>query len=145
LIVDIITPENEKLPYKKVFKDGLHKLYFYPVYEGQYKIDFSYDNKPILNAPLLALTTGYSLVKEVKVYGNGIYKSIVNKESEFFIDCNGFDDLDSFPEITFTGFSTDLDHLDIKMERLTKNLFKCSYKPDKPGLNLSLMLFTPFV
>jgi hypothetical protein len=101
--------------------------------KGQYKLNFFYDNVPILNAPIIALTTGYSLINEVKVYGAGICRSTLNEESEFFVDCNNFVDLESYPEVTFTGFSTDLHQLNIKMESVSKGLFRCSYVAETPG------------
>lgn len=133
LKVDILSPINEKLPYKKICQDDIHKLYFTPVYEGQYKLNFTYNNFPISISPIIALTSDYSILKEIRVYGNGICKAELHKESEFFVDCSRIKDLEEFPEISFMGFSNDLNNLKINIASISKNVYRCNYIPEKPG------------
>ena len=87
----------------------------------------------LLDEPINAQTIRYANLREIRVYGEGIKKADLNQEAEFFIDCSRIPDLNDYPEVSFTGFSSDLNDLKISLIQTTDSVYKCSYVPEKPG------------
>ncbi len=136
LIVDILNPNNEKLPFKQVKENNLHKVSFTPFCEGQYKLYFWLNNYPIIMlSPIIGRTVNYSVLSEIKVYGMGVCKAELNSETEFFIDCSRIKDLDEFPQVSFKGFFSNNTSNDLKINviRMQNNIYKCIYTAEKPG------------
>lgn len=69
------------------------------------------------------------------MYGKGIYSAELNQEAEFFVDCSKIKELEEeCPEISFMGFSDDLNDLKINVKRVEESIYKCNYIPEKPGM-----------
>ena len=139
LIVEILSPNNEKLPFRLIKENNLYKLTFTPFYEGQYKLFFWLNNYPIVMlSPIVGRTVNYSILNEIKVYGSGVYEAELNREAEFFIDCSRIKDLDEFPEVSFRGFFSNNNNqsndLKINVTRLPENIYKCNYVAEKLGI-----------
>lgn len=130
---EIIAPNNEKLPINKLTQNNLHKIYFNPAYEGEYKINLWLNNYHLSFSPIIARTWGYSILNEIRAYGNGLCKAELDRETEFFVDCSRIKNLDEHPEISFMGFSSDLNDLKINVVKIEESIYKCTYTPEKPG------------
>lgn len=101
---------------------------------GQYKIFVGFNNYQLSYSPVIARTLGYSIFNEIKVYGNGICNASLNEQAEFFVDCSRIKEMEECPEISFMGFSDDMNDLKINVTRIEENIYKCNYLPEKPGM-----------
>ncbi|CAF0722259.1 unnamed protein product [Brachionus calyciflorus] len=139
--VDIISPDNQIIPHRKFYPStDLHKISFYPPYEGEYKIKVFLNKKELHFSPISAITRNFLDLINIKVYGDGLISSDLNKISNFFIDFSKVD-LKETPELLVSAISENSKELKINVEKLEENIFKCSYKAEFIGQYLLRIKF----
>jgi filamin len=129
----IISPNGNKLPLRLLNQGSLYTLTFTPVYEGEYKIQLTWDAHALPNTPLIAKCDQMSDPSKIQVKGVGIKEAKINQEAEFIIDGSRAGNLFGFPEIKLAGTKTDID---VKMQQISHNVFRCTYTPYIPGAYL---------
>ncbi len=137
----IISPNGNKLPFRLLSQGSLYTLIFTPAYEGDYKIQLTWDGHPLPNTPLIAKCDQTSDVTKIQVKGVGLKEAKINQEVDFIIDGSKAGNLFGFPEIKMAGTKTDID---VRIQQIAHCIFRCSYTPYIPGkqsTNVAFILF----
>jgi hypothetical protein len=122
--------------YKKIENNALQTVCFTPSHEGEYKLEFKWNEYKILEKTILIRTPGFSIANKVKITGDGATQAVLNKEAEFFIDCTRVEHMikkGSLPKIFFTNLFNDLDETLISIIQTSRNIYKCNYIVEKSG------------
>jgi filamin len=126
----INSPNGNKLPLRLLSQESLYTLTFTPVYEGDYKIQISWNGYPLPNTPLIAKCDQASDITKIQIKGAGLKEVKINEEADFIIDGSKAGNLFGFPEIKVAGTKTDID---VRIQQIAHNIFRCTYTPYIPG------------
>ena len=126
----MVGPNNVKVPLKLASQGTIYSLNFTTVYEGEYKINLSWDNYELPNTPIIVRTLHESDMSKIEVSGPGLHEAKINNEAEFLIDGSHAGDLSGLPEVRLTGTRCDIE---VRALQLGYNIYRCSYVPSIPG------------
>lgn len=134
LTVEVMSSNYERLPFSRMVKDKMHKIVFVPPTDGEYKINAFWNNLPVMQTPLIARTLDYTLLlNDIKIIGDGAVKPKLNEQSEFIIDCTKLN-LNIQPQVSIISASDEQEIIDVRINQISSNVYKCSYILDRPGL-----------
>lgn len=137
LSATILSPNGSKLPFRLNGQGNIYSLSFTAFYEGEYKLQFFWDGHALPNTPIIGKCFQQSDASRIQVRGNGLKEAKINQESEFIIDGSRAGDLFGYPEIKMTGTKVDID---VRMQQLGNNIYRCTYTPHMPGLKIVLLI-----